>query len=391
MAYDPRQMINSPEWRAADPFYGGQQNINRLPMPTPRSDMTPAPVDAGQQAAAADSVGESERPADLQPGNRKSIREYLAEIRQLRSQMRAQGVPEDQLPVPTFTNVQYGPLDKPQGMIETGPGGMGEREVRSYMVPEYQEVPGTFGQVERGSAHPITQAQAGIEKVKSVTNPIDPRRPDAVAFELIDEAMEAYRQQNGSWPTPEQAQQMLYSIRNQAFEEQGKLISRLKKDYKDADVQALWNAYESGNWGYAADASQNMLSNKRVGAVADEAAKAWNKAEESNMRPLNPETGEYFTSLNEYTEFKVTEYTDMVKGLLQTMHEMNSSEKGAGTKKKGEAQSKPSYNPEATPSPSYTPSLPDAARSQLRQGVITTFGNGQKWTIDQNGQPKRVE
>lgn len=34
--------------------------------------------------------------------------------------------------------------------------------------------------------------------------------------------------------------------------------------------------------------------------------------------------------------------------------------------------------------------LPAAARSHLKEGVITTFGNGQKWTLE-NGVPKKVE
>lgn len=34
--------------------------------------------------------------------------------------------------------------------------------------------------------------------------------------------------------------------------------------------------------------------------------------------------------------------------------------------------------------------LPDAAKKQLKEGVITTFGNGQEWTLE-NGQPKQVK
>jgi hypothetical protein len=35
--------------------------------------------------------------------------------------------------------------------------------------------------------------------------------------------------------------------------------------------------------------------------------------------------------------------------------------------------------------------LPDAARGQLKKGFVTTFGNGQQWTLDANGQPKQVK
>jgi hypothetical protein len=34
--------------------------------------------------------------------------------------------------------------------------------------------------------------------------------------------------------------------------------------------------------------------------------------------------------------------------------------------------------------------LPDAAKKQLKEGIITTFGNGQEWTLE-NGQPKQVK
>ncbi len=80
----------------------GYDPMQMTPMPDPK--MSYSPVDmAGDQAAAAESVGDTVRPATLQPGDRKSMREYLAEIRELREQMRVQGVAEDQLPVPTFT------------------------------------------------------------------------------------------------------------------------------------------------------------------------------------------------------------------------------------------------------------------------------------------------
>jgi hypothetical protein len=38
-----------------------------------------------------------------------------------------------------------------------------------------------------------------------------------------------------------------------------------------------------------------------------------------------------------------------------------------------------------------TGALPDAAKAQLKRGVDTTFGNGQVWTLDANGQEKRIK
>jgi hypothetical protein len=47
--------------------------------------------------------------------------------------------------------------------------------------------------------------------------------------------------------------------------------------------------------------------------------------------------------------------------------------------------------PPAAPSqPATAPALPPAAASRLKEGTVTTFGNGQKWTL-RNGQPAQVQ
>lgn len=46
--------------------------------------------------------------------------------------------------------------------------------------------------------------------------------------------------------------------------------------------------------------------------------------------------------------------------------------------------------PASGPAPAVG-TLPAAARSQLKQGVNTTFSNGQVWTLDSSGNPKRVK
>ena len=45
--------------------------------------------------------------------------------------------------------------------------------------------------------------------------------------------------------------------------------------------------------------------------------------------------------------------------------------------------------PAAAPAPAAQPQLPEAARKALKEGEITTFGNGQKWTL-RNGEPVKV-
>lgn len=46
----------------------------------------------------------------------------------------------------------------------------------------------------------------------------------------------------------------------------------------------------------------------------------------------------------------------------------------------------------ATPAaPANDGGLPAAAQAQLRSGVNTTFSNGQVWTLDSSGNPKRVK
>ena len=46
--------------------------------------------------------------------------------------------------------------------------------------------------------------------------------------------------------------------------------------------------------------------------------------------------------------------------------------------------------PASSPAPSGN-ALPPAARAHLKAGTVTTFGNGQQWTLDEHGQPKQVK
>ena len=52
-------------------------------------------------------------------------------------------------------------------------------------------------------------------------------------------------------------------------------------------------------------------------------------------------------------------------------------------------QAAPAPTPAAPAAPAAQPQLPEAARKALKEGEITTFGNGQKWTL-KNGVPVQV-
>jgi hypothetical protein len=347
--------------------------------------------------AAQDTVGETEKSPQLQPGNRRSIKEYLSDIRALREQMKAQGVPEDQLPVPTFTNIQGGQMDVSQGQLEVGPGGMGQREVRSYMEPEWQAPQGGSVPTEMGSAHPVKQRLTMLKQqspalqsvMSALNNDLDPRWADAVAFDTIDDWMIGFNEQTGRWPSDEETKSALFALRKQAFEEQGKLISQLKKEHKDADYQSLLKAYQTGDWSYAEKKGPEMLSQEKFGKIHDEAMETWTKMrDENNAAPLRDD-GEPFTSAQEYAQFKVQQYQESVQNMFRVMQEMSKYKGGPQT------EQRPTGGPQTGgrqyQEPQAGGGLPPEAAAKLKQGVITTFGNGQKWTLDQNGQPKKVQ
>jgi len=326
----------------------GQPHYQPKPPVAPLSDIS-ATGTAG--VAAQDTLGETAKGPELQPGNRRSIKEYLAQIRELRNVLSQRGVPEDQLPVPTFTNIQGGQADIAQGEMpmpggQVGPG----QEVRSYVYPEWQQ---TDQGMVMGEAHPIRQAQERISQskaitdIKNVTNPIDKRYPMTHAFTLIDDAMAQFYNENGRYPTEQETDQIFNNLLRQGFENQREIISKLKKDFKDADTQALFNAYETGDWSYAADAKQNFLSQQRIGKVADDAQKMWDELEKQNAKPMMGDTGEYFNSSSEYMQYKVQEYIENINNLLDSLAQMKKSEE-SGPQNKKQPTSGPQYNPPAS-------------------------------------------
>lgn len=348
MAYNPQQpdqyaMKLNPENRAPGVQYPTELAASHgAPMPEPLSDISRTGSPITEEAP--------QEPGGLQPGNRRSIKEYLEEIRIIRENQRLMGVPENELQVPTFTNIQGGPLDISQGpgVMPEGQMGPGE-EVSSYVQPEYVQGPGGPGDLTRGPEHPVSRAEDAafqkgndeFEKIKNITNKIDPRYPMAFATQNFEEAFSQYQQQKqaqGQGPvTSEESQAIAISLRNQAFEMQGEYISGLKKKFPDADITALWKANESGNWAYASSAGQNLLSTDKVNAVKEDAFKVWRDhiTDPKNMgsKPIDPDTGAPFANVQDFAADAVGEYTEMITSLLSLSAEMSGQVKQPTLKK----------------------------------------------------------
>ncbi len=75
---------------------------------------------------------------------------------------------------------------------------------------------------------------------------------------------------------------------------------------------------------------------------------------------------------------------NMGKGSLEGFIEQVRKEKAAQLKASAESTGRESIS-------SKESSLPDEAKKQLKKGTHTTFGNGQVWTLDDNGEPQQVQ
>lgn len=64
---------------------------------------------------------------------------------------------------------------------------------------------------------------------------------------------------------------------------------------------------------------------------------------------------------------------------------------GSGTTAESPQPAAATPAPGASSPPAASANLPEAARKQLKAGHVTTFGNGQQWTLDDDGQPKQVK
>ena len=330
----------------------------RQPPPAPKSDISPVPgqpqdfdaanaqvpanqvpmgedqaaMGAPNPVAAQDTVGEQVKTQELQPGNRRSIKEYLAEINKLREQMRAQGVPEDQLPVPSFTNIQGGEMDKVQGYLGPGEGQAGPpQEVRSYMTPEWKanadpnRVP-----TEMGQAHPIQQVLNQV-KAQSPTiqrvvasgalqNDMDPRWPMAVAFDTIDDWTMTYYDQNGKYPDAKKVSDTFHRLRSQAFKAQGENIAKYQKMFPGSDQEKLWKAFRTGNWAEVSKLAVEMKSGEKDVKIADDARKRWDKMrDEENAAPLDVD-GYPFPDQQTYINYKVQQYRKWLDDMEKAAH-----------------------------------------------------------------------
>lgn len=307
--------------RAADP-------ANQVPMGEDQAAMSPV--------AAQETVGEDAKTQVLQPGNRRSIKEYLAQIKALREQMRAQGVPEDQLPVPTFSNIQGGQMDQTQGYLGPGEGQAGPpQEVRSYVTPEWQAPAGDAGGVptQMGPAHPIQQqldqikAQSPqVQQLKGVLqNDMDPRWSMAVAFDTIDDWMIQFYDQNGRYPNEQEVGNALQSLRNQAFKAQGENIAKYQKMFPGSDQESLWKAFRTGNWAEVSKRGNDMLSDEKVGKVMDESRKRWDEMRDKNNAAPLDDDGNPFPSQEAYVQYKVQQYQEMITNMVKAAQSQGST------------------------------------------------------------------
>lgn len=349
---DPEQMYPEYLSQPAGPYNPPQPN--RLPgMPMPLNDISPIPTAPGAATTAAGiaALGEPQAQGILkQPGNRKSIKEYLAEIRALRANLAAQGVPEDQLPVPTFGNVQGGFADVTQGYLpaERGantpsgyaPAGPG-REVRGHVTPEFIQGPGGPGDMRMGPEHPMMKLQKQMAG-QQASNPFSPDWANKKTMGMFQEIYGELEKANGRPPTPQEFEKAADAVRSGLMKVQAQEVGEYKKIFKDADVQDLFKAWETGDWTYAEKEQANLLGPKKIDQVIDDARKEWNKATGPEnvigTRPVNPETGEEFASLGSYLDYKISEYKQGVMQILEAMHQQAVKQPAAGKPEEGAAK-----------------------------------------------------
>lgn len=271
--------------------------------------------DPASQAGAESSIGESPNQPMNQPGNRRSIKEYLEEIRTLREQQAAMGMPEDQRAVPTFTNIEGGSLDYEQGAVQRPSGG---QPVRSYMTPEYRQ--GERG-IEYGSAHSITQGAevAGLDpNMDMVSNAVDPDLPNSKTVQMFPEIRDTLRNQLGREPNPQEFATAANAVRMNFMEEQAKVIDHYQKIFKDAGAADMWEALQTGDWSKAMKTPDKINTpearQKRQAKHATDWAKLQQKASmEMKPYPENPETGEPYQTGQEYVDQQMRQFDALME------------------------------------------------------------------------------
>jgi len=307
--------------RGYGPITGADLDSGAPPMsamPDPRMDITPTPEQT---------PGAPERPIK-QPGYRRSIKEYLEEIKMMQAQ--GQGV------VPTFTNIQGGGMDVSQGQLDG-------QDVRSYVNPEYIE--GATGGMTRGPAHPVSQAQqatygqAGGEGDGPLgTHWTSDAWPNERALRDSDEVIAALDQQLGRNATPEEQIQALNQYRVSLYSKQADMWADAKKKYKDASTGELLAAYKTGDFTRVQKAGEDAFSEESIkerSVDLGEEYLAYVKKEQEV--PINDETGEPFTTADEYIKYHLNEYQEMIDGILQAAAEQSQvAQPGAGKEPAGD-------------------------------------------------------
>ena len=264
------------------------------PMPDPKMDISPSQVPGAPQSPV------------KQPGNRRSIKEYLEEIKFMQSQ--GQGV------VPTFTNIQGGPMDVTQGTIEG-------QDVQSYVDPEY--VQGEGGALTRGAAHPVSEAQqtafgqTGGEEEGPGVHWTDDGWANQRALRDSDEVMEALDQQLGRNANPEEQMLALNQYRVSLYEKQAGMWKDLKKKYPDASTNEILEGFKAGDFSRVMKAGENLFSEKSIQERSIDLVEEYQDYVKKEQEvPFNDETGEPFASAADYVEYYLSEYEENMTSIL---------------------------------------------------------------------------
>lgn len=278
-----------------------------------------------------------DRPGVVEEGTPQtplSISQYLDQIRQLRAQQAAAGVPPEQRAVPTFSNVQGGPLDVMQGRLKGG------QPVRSYVSPEYRETPGGMGAVERGPAHRVTRAENKLSQNMGqvVKNDLHPQWADAVSLQSLPEAVNAYEQNvlgNQRQASQEEIMAVARSLREQAAREQEKIIKRYKSLY-GIEGKEIFDAIQSGDIDTKNlfDKIESLRTEDRAGKVYSDALKEARKDYAEGTRLQDVETGEYFDSPEDYANDAVRDYLRGLENMKKSLEDISQAKMAIDQKPK---------------------------------------------------------
>lgn len=313
--YDPNERIYN------DPMQG----LSRVPEVPPLTTAEPMPS-PGQQTPGA--------PTEkvLQPGNRRSIKDYLDQIRAM--QAGGQNV------YPTFTNIQGGDLDVTQGQL-------GGQDVQSYVTPEWIQGPeGAKGGLTMGPAHPQMRAREamGVASNTGATTVFDAGWADQKAISMLPEIENALRERQaktGQAYTQEDFNMAANRVRMQMHELQAREVMQKLKQFKDFTGESVAEAFKSGDFSKLkkvqkglnpAKLQQEIYNNFLMGKYTEGLE--------------NPDTGEPFTA-EEFARYHTERILRMLNEMLQQEGKVGAPTPGAGVKapeksKEKSTESKPS-------------------------------------------------